>query len=254
MTSASGAAAATLAAASRPTRTRAGSTGAARASRSAAVTSGMRTYIIAMPEANQTANSAPPAMPSQRCRRIRTVTVRSRPMAPGRAVACVPVSVAGAIANWATAARIVAPEHLPWMGDTSAILPQGWSPPNRRAASGRMCNPHSPWRPCNGSPTSSTTRQRSPASCWSGCPTPSAGAPIRSRSRPAISPAHIVECVGWARTILTAVEFDVDPATYRPFAATSQEALLDGLDRAADAGRAAFAAVNEAALMSPGGC
>jgi len=62
---------------------------------------------------------------------------------------------------------------------------------------------------------------------------------------------HIVESVGWARTILTAVEFDVDPATYRPFAATSQEALLDGLDRAADAGRTAFAAASEAALDEP---
>ena len=47
------------------------------------------------------------------------------------------------------------------------------------------------------------------------------------------------------------MEFDVDPATYRPFAATSQEALLDGLTRAADAGRAAFAAANEAVLDEP---
>ena len=62
---------------------------------------------------------------------------------------------------------------------------------------------------------------------------------------------HIIECVGWVQPILTAAEFDLDPATYRPFAATSPAALLDGLDRAADAGRAAFAATNEAALDEP---
>ena len=62
---------------------------------------------------------------------------------------------------------------------------------------------------------------------------------------------HIVESVGWARPILTAVEFDLDPASYRPFEATSQQALLDGLDRVAAAGRVAFTAVNEAALDEP---
>ena len=62
---------------------------------------------------------------------------------------------------------------------------------------------------------------------------------------------HIVESVGWARPILTAAEFDLDPASYRPFEATSQQALLDGLDRVAAAGRVAFTAANEAALDEP---
>ena len=114
----------------------------------------MRTYIIAMPDANQTTNSAPPAMPSQRCRRMqnshRALRRVRRVGRLFRAASQAELKLrptpnqkrSSAIANPTTAARNVTPEHLPWMGDTSAILPQGWSPPNRRAASGRMCDPH----------------------------------------------------------------------------------------------------------------
>ena len=63
--------------------------------------------------------------------------------------------------------------------------------------------------------------------------------------------AHIVGCVGWAAPILTTSHYDVDPATYRPFTAGSRDTLLAGLDEAASAGRAAFAAIDDAALDEP---
>jgi uncharacterized damage-inducible protein DinB len=63
--------------------------------------------------------------------------------------------------------------------------------------------------------------------------------------------SHIVACVGWAAPILSTTRFDIDPATYRPFAAETRATLLAGLDDAAAAGRAAFAAIGDAALDEP---
>ncbi len=63
--------------------------------------------------------------------------------------------------------------------------------------------------------------------------------------------AHIVDCVGWARPILTTAAFDVDPATFQAFRAGSIEALLAGLDAATAAGKAAFATASEASLLEP---
>ena len=99
---------------------------------------------------------------------------------------------------------------------------------------------------------SSTTRQRSPARCWPGCPTPSsAGAPTRSRSRLAVSPATSSSPSGWRGQSSRPWSSTSIQRAYRPFEATSQQALLDGLDRVAAAGRVAFTAVNEAALDEP---
>lgn len=42
--------------------------------------------------------------------------------------------------------------------------------------------------------------------------------------------SHIVDCVDWADSILNADELDFDPATYKPFEATSVTELLDTFD------------------------
>jgi uncharacterized damage-inducible protein DinB len=63
--------------------------------------------------------------------------------------------------------------------------------------------------------------------------------------------SHIVACLGWAAPILSTARYDIDPKTYRQFTAGSSAALLAGLDEAAAAGRAAFAAATDAALEEP---
>jgi uncharacterized damage-inducible protein DinB len=63
--------------------------------------------------------------------------------------------------------------------------------------------------------------------------------------------SHLVDCVGWAGPILTAPEFNVDPATFRPFHADTPSALLAGFDAAVAAGRDGFAAATAATLEAP---
>jgi len=63
--------------------------------------------------------------------------------------------------------------------------------------------------------------------------------------------AHIVDCLGWVVPVLGRADYDVDPATWRPFTATSSTALLAGLDAAAAAGRDAFAAASGTDLDAP---
>lgn len=42
--------------------------------------------------------------------------------------------------------------------------------------------------------------------------------------------SHIVECIGWADSIFNSEEFDFDPATYKPYQATSVADLLKTFD------------------------
>ena len=58
--------------------------------------------------------------------------------------------------------------------------------------------------------------------------------------------SHIVECVGWAGSIFGQDAFDFDPATFKPYQASSVVDLLDTFDaRVADGGRAMAALGDE---------
>lgn len=63
--------------------------------------------------------------------------------------------------------------------------------------------------------------------------------------------SHIVECLGWTETILTQDDLDIDPATYRPYQATSVDGLLERFDDRVAAGQRALAAVTDADLEQP---
>ena len=63
--------------------------------------------------------------------------------------------------------------------------------------------------------------------------------------------SHLVDCIRWADPILTAAEFNVDPATFRPFHADTPSALLAGFDAAVAAGRDGLATATPETLESP---
>ena len=42
--------------------------------------------------------------------------------------------------------------------------------------------------------------------------------------------SHLVDCIRWTGPIFSADELDMDPASYRPFCATSSAALLEAFD------------------------
>jgi uncharacterized damage-inducible protein DinB len=60
--------------------------------------------------------------------------------------------------------------------------------------------------------------------------------------------SHIVECIGWARTIFSADEFDFDPASYQPFRAETVVDLLREFDRNVEAGTRAISSAGAAAV------
>ena len=63
--------------------------------------------------------------------------------------------------------------------------------------------------------------------------------------------AHIVECVGWTQSIFTADHFDFDPATFKPFRASSMADLIAGFDERVAAGASALAGAADADLFVP---
>ena len=63
--------------------------------------------------------------------------------------------------------------------------------------------------------------------------------------------SHIVECVSWADSIFNRDEFDIDPATYKPYQATSVADLLKTFDDNVADGKQALAGVADADLMQP---
>ena len=63
--------------------------------------------------------------------------------------------------------------------------------------------------------------------------------------------SHIVECVGWTESIFSADEFNFDPATYRPFSASTVAALLSEFDRKVEQGARAIEGVGDAAMSDP---
>lgn len=63
--------------------------------------------------------------------------------------------------------------------------------------------------------------------------------------------SHIVECVSWADSIFNRDEFDFDPATYKPYQATSAADLLKTFDDHVAKGKQALAGAVDATLMQP---
>ena len=63
--------------------------------------------------------------------------------------------------------------------------------------------------------------------------------------------SHIVECVGWTQSIFGAAEFDFEPATYRPFNASTVAELLSVFDQKVEEGVRALSAVDDARMTDP---
>jgi len=63
--------------------------------------------------------------------------------------------------------------------------------------------------------------------------------------------SHIVECVSWADSIFNMDELDVDPATYKPYRATSVADLLKAFDDKVADCRHVLAGVADADMMQP---
>ena len=63
--------------------------------------------------------------------------------------------------------------------------------------------------------------------------------------------AHLVDCVRWLDAIFRGDELDVDPSTYRPYAATSLDGLLEAFDEAVEAGRRALSSADASTLAAP---
>jgi len=63
--------------------------------------------------------------------------------------------------------------------------------------------------------------------------------------------SHIVECVGWADAIFNLDEFVFDPATYKPYQATSVADLLETFDSHVRKGKQTLAEVSDARLDQP---
>jgi uncharacterized damage-inducible protein DinB len=64
--------------------------------------------------------------------------------------------------------------------------------------------------------------------------------------------SHIVECVGWTDAIFNLEEFIFDPATYKPYQATSVADLLKTLESNVQKGKQALVEANDATLEQPG--
>jgi uncharacterized damage-inducible protein DinB len=63
--------------------------------------------------------------------------------------------------------------------------------------------------------------------------------------------SHIVECIGWTDAIFNLDEFNFDPATYKPYQATSVADLLKTLESNVQKGKQALVEVTEATLEEP---
>jgi uncharacterized damage-inducible protein DinB len=63
--------------------------------------------------------------------------------------------------------------------------------------------------------------------------------------------SHIVECVGWTDAIFNLDEFGFDPATYKPYQATSVADLLETFDSRVRKGKQTLAEVSDARLDQP---
>lgn len=63
--------------------------------------------------------------------------------------------------------------------------------------------------------------------------------------------SHIVECVNWADSIFNLNEVDFDPATYKPYQASSASDLLETFDGKVANCKQVLAGVDEETIMQP---
>ena len=63
--------------------------------------------------------------------------------------------------------------------------------------------------------------------------------------------SHIVECIGWTASIFGSDELDFDPATYKPYLASSVSDLLKAFDEKVADGTRALAAASDKDLVLP---
>jgi len=63
--------------------------------------------------------------------------------------------------------------------------------------------------------------------------------------------SHIVDCVSWADSIMNTDELNVDPATYKPYQATSVADLLKAFDDKVAGCEHALAGMSDATVMQP---
>ena len=63
--------------------------------------------------------------------------------------------------------------------------------------------------------------------------------------------SHIVECIGWTASIFGGDELDFDPATYKPYLASSVSDLLKAFDQNVAEGTRALATASDKDLVLP---
>jgi uncharacterized damage-inducible protein DinB len=63
--------------------------------------------------------------------------------------------------------------------------------------------------------------------------------------------SHIVECVGWADSIFSKDEIDMNPSTFTPYMATSVADLLETFDETVARGTQAMAGATDAMVILP---
>src|ERR1700752_2280636 len=63
--------------------------------------------------------------------------------------------------------------------------------------------------------------------------------------------SHIVECVNWTPDGFTKNEVNFDPATYKPYLATSTTELLEAFEKAVANGKRVLEEVDDEAAMQP---
>ena len=63
--------------------------------------------------------------------------------------------------------------------------------------------------------------------------------------------SHIVDCISWADSIFNLDEIDFDPATYKPYQATSTDDLLKTFDEKVKVCEQALANANDTTLTQP---
>ena len=63
--------------------------------------------------------------------------------------------------------------------------------------------------------------------------------------------SHIVECVNWTPDVFTKNEVNFDPATYKPYLATSTTELLEAFEKAVANGKRVLEEVDDEAAMQP---
>ena len=63
--------------------------------------------------------------------------------------------------------------------------------------------------------------------------------------------SHIVDCIGWADSIFNLEELDIDPATYKPYQASSVDDLLKTFDDKVVSCRQILMGATDETLMQP---